>query len=97
MDKGQLMFIYNRYIKLQSVCVFMCSCLCTGLTAAPINLIFGIHTHIRCSCVIGYMILIFEVIKGHFRSNVVSLPGTGAGGPSVKRQKAWVVAHSVAV
>ena len=27
------------------------------------------HTHIRRDCAIGYMILTFEVIKGHFRSN----------------------------
>ena len=27
------------------------------------------HAQIRRDCVIGYMILTFEVIKGHFRSN----------------------------
>ena len=67
-----LVYIY-KYIKLQSVCLSVClsvcSCLFTGLTAAPVNLIFGMHTHIRRDCVIGYMILTFEVIKGHFRSN----------------------------
>ena len=42
-----------------------------GLTAAPINLIFGMHNHIRCRSVIGYMILTFDVIKGHFRSNKI--------------------------
>ena len=47
----------------------VCSCLIAGLTAAPINLKFGMHTHIRWDCAIGYMILTFEVIKGHFRSN----------------------------
>ena len=30
---------------------------------------FGMHTHIGSDCTIGYMILTFEVIKGHFRSN----------------------------
>ena len=51
----------------------MCVCLClnVGLTASRINLIFGIHTHIGSDCAIGYMILTFEVIKGHFWSNKV--------------------------
>ena len=40
-----------------------------GLTAARINLIFGMHTHIWSDCTIGYMVLTIEVIKGHFRSN----------------------------
>ena len=44
-------------------------CLFAGLTAARINLIFCIHIHIWSDCAIGYMILTFEVIKGHFRSN----------------------------
>ena len=57
------------YIKLQSVCLCVCSCLFAGLTAARINLIFCIHIHIWSDCAIGYMILTFEVIKGHFRSN----------------------------
>ena len=48
---------------------FVCLCLFTDLTAAPVNLIFGMHTHIRSDCVIGYMILTFKVIKGHLRSN----------------------------
>ena len=56
-------------IKLASVCLFVCSCLNAGLTAALFNLIFGMHTHIGSDCAIGYMILTFEVIKGHFRSN----------------------------
>ena len=47
----------------------VCSCLNAGLTAARINLIFGMHTHIGSDCAIGYMILTFEVIKGHFCSN----------------------------
>ena len=47
----------------------MCSCLNAGLTAERINLKFGMHTHIWSDCAIGYMILTFEVIKGHFRSN----------------------------
>ena len=47
----------------------MCLCLNAGLTASPINLIFSMHTHIRRDCAIGYLILTFEVIKGHFRSN----------------------------
>ena len=55
------------------VCMYVimsvCLCLNAGLTAARINLIFGIHTHIGSDCAIGYMILTFEVIKGHFRSN----------------------------
>ena len=51
------------------MCLCVCSCLNAGLTAAQINLIFGIHTHIGSDCAISYMILTFEVIKGHFRSN----------------------------
>ena len=39
-----------------SVCVVVCSCLFTGLTAAPVNLIFGMHTHIRSNYFIGYII-----------------------------------------
>ena len=50
-----------------SVCMILC--LFTDLTTAWINLIFRMHTHIRRDCAIGYMILTFEVIKGHFRSN----------------------------
>ena len=61
------------YIKLQSVCLSVCLSVCSrlnaGLTADRINLKFGMHTHIWSDCVIGYMILTFEVIKGHFRSN----------------------------
>ena len=57
------------YIKIQSVCLSVCSCLFAGLTAARINLIFGMHTLIWSDCAIGYIILTFEVIKGHFRSN----------------------------
>ena len=61
------------YKKLQSVCLSVslsvCSCLNSGLTAARINLIFGINTLIGSDCAIGYMILTFQVIKGHFRSN----------------------------
>ena len=38
------------------VCVLVCSCLFTGLTTKPVNLIFGMHTYIRSDCVIGYMI-----------------------------------------
>ena len=66
----------------------------TGLTAAPVNLIFDMHTHIICSCVIGYMILTFDVIKGHFRSNkfLCQVPVDGgpasAGVPCGKRQRA---------
>ena len=52
-----------------SVCVFVCSCLNAGLTAAWINLIFCMHTHIGSDCATGYTILTFEVIKDHFRSN----------------------------
>ena len=47
-----------------------------GLTAARINLIFGMHIHIWSDCTIGYMALTFEVIKSHFRSKNVSLAGT---------------------
>ena len=68
-----LQFYISIYIKIQSVCRFVClsvcSCLNAGLTAERINLIFGMHTHIWSDCAIGYMILTFEVIKGHFRSN----------------------------
>ena len=61
------------------VCLFVCSCLNAGLTAARINLIFGMHTHIGSDCAIGYMILTFEVIKGHFRSKAdqTSVPSPG--------------------
>ena len=51
------------------MCVCVCVCLFTGLTAAPFNLIFSMHTHIGRYCAISYMILTFEVIKRHFRSN----------------------------
>ena len=51
-----------------SVCVRLCSCLFAGLTAARINLIFDMHTLIWSDCAIGYIILTFEVIKGHIRS-----------------------------
>ena len=61
-------YIYKVTICL-SVCLFVCSCLFAGLTAARINLIFCIHILIWSDCAIGYMILTFEVIKGHFRSN----------------------------
>ena len=37
----------------------------SSLTAAPIDLIFGMHTPIRSIGVVGYMNLTFEVIKGH--------------------------------
>merc|ERR1712215_576327 len=49
--------------------MFVCSCLFAGLTATRINLKFGMHTLIGFECAIGYIILTFEVIKGHFRSN----------------------------
>ena len=66
--KNSMMYVYKIAICL-SVCLSVCSCLNVGLTAARISLIFGMHSHIRSDCAIGYMILIFEVIKGHFRSN----------------------------
>ena len=65
--------VYNIYIYIYKIAIFLCvclsvcSCLNAGLTAARINLIFGMHTHIGAYCAIGYMILT-EVIKGHFRS-----------------------------
>merc|ERR1711895_88341 len=59
----------STYIKIQSVCLSVCSCFFAGLTAARINLIFGMHTIIWSDCAIGYIILTFEVIKGHFWSN----------------------------
>ena len=37
----------------------------SSLTAALIDLIFCMHTHIRSIGVIGYINLTFEVIKGH--------------------------------
>ena len=52
------------------VCLSVCSCLNAGLTAGRINLIFGMHILIWSDCAIGYMILIFEVIKDHFRPNL---------------------------
>ena len=55
-------YIY-LYIKLASVClsvcVSVCSCLNAALTAALINLKFGMHTHIRSDCAIGYIFLNF--------------------------------------
>merc|ERR1712121_280165 len=57
------------YIKIESVCLSVCSCLFAGLTAARINLKFGMHTLIGSDCAIGYIILNFKVIKDHFRSN----------------------------
>jgi len=61
-------YIYKITICL-CVCLSVCSCQNEGLTAARINLIFCIHTLIWSDCAIGYIILIFEVIKGNFRSN----------------------------
>ena len=63
-------FIILFYFRV-CVCVFVCSHLFNFLTAAPIDLIFSMHTHIRYRSVIGYMILTFDVIKGHFRSNKI--------------------------
>ena len=40
-----------------SVCLSVCLCLFAGLTAARINLIFGMHTLIWSDCAIGYIIL----------------------------------------
>ena len=37
----------------------------SSLTAALIDLIFGMHTRIRSIGVVGYINLTFEVIKGH--------------------------------
>merc|ERR1712055_712727 len=64
-----------------SVCLSVCSCLNAGLTAERINLIFCIHILIWSDCAIGYMILTFEVIKGHFRSNKF-LCKVPSGGPA---------------
>merc|ERR1712121_610951 len=65
-------YIYT-YIYVNTICLSVCVCVClylnAGLTAARINLIFGMHTLIWSDCAIGYIILTFEVIKGHFRSN----------------------------
>ena len=48
------------YIKIESVCLSVClsvcSCLFAGLTAARINLKFGMHTLIGSDCAIGYII-----------------------------------------
>ena len=52
-----------------SVCLSVCSCLNHVLTAAPIDLIFGMHTHSIYRSAIGYIFLTFKIIKGHFRSN----------------------------
>ena len=49
-----------------SVCLFVSQ---LHLTAAPIDLNFGMHTHSIYRSVIGYILLTFEVIKGHFRSH----------------------------
>ena len=54
------------------MCLCVCLCLNAGLTAALINLIFGLHTHIRRDCAIGYMISNFDVFIDHFRSNKLS-------------------------
>merc|ERR1712121_101618 len=83
-------YIYT-YIYVNTICLSVCVCVClylnTGLTAARINLIFGMHTLIWSDCAIGYMILTFKVIKGHFRSNKFlwlgrqcSLAGTAVAG-----------------
>ena len=77
---SMVLFIFPRCIVVLSpsyICTIifiMCgfilySCLFAGLTTARINLIFCIHILIWSDCAIGYMILTFEVIKGHFRSN----------------------------
>ena len=50
-----------------SFCMCVCSCLNHVLTAAPIDLSFGMHTHSTEISVIGYIFLSFEVIKGHFK------------------------------
>ena len=47
----------------------------SSLTAALINLIFCMHTHIRSIGVIGYMNLTFEVIKGHLWEIFIILEG----------------------
>ena len=67
-DTLYLYLIYKDRVCLRA-CVSVCSCLNHVLTAAPIDLIFGMHTHIRYRSVIGYIFLTFEVNKGHFRSN----------------------------
>ena len=68
-----------------SVCMSVCLCLNAGLTAARINLIFGMHIHIGSDCAIVYMILTFEVIKGHYRSSTPTptpyVGGNGGGSP----------------
>ena len=73
------------------VCVCVCLCLNAGLTAAQVNLIFFIHTHIGSDYAIGYMILTFEVIKGHFRSKkylcVVLREAIGEGSHSRGKSK----------
>ena len=66
-----------------SVCMCVCSCLNAGLTAERINLIFGMHNLIWSDCAIGYIILTFEAIKGHFRSNIYIVT-RGQTGPGVK-------------
>ena len=74
----------------------MCSCLNAGLTAERINLKFGVHIHIWSDCAIGYMILTFEVIKGHFRSNkfLCKVPSRNRGEPKqiVVNPKKYIVA-----
>ena len=90
-------FIY-RYIYKDTVCLCVCFCVCVclcvcsclnaGLTAARINLIFGMHTHIWSDCAIGYMILTFEVIKSNFRSKkfLCKVPSGVMAGKAV----AWI-------
>ena len=39
--------------------VAFCLCLNHGLTAVPIDLIFGMHTHVMSRSIIGYIILTF--------------------------------------
>ena len=45
----------------------------SSLTAALIDLIFGMHTPIRSIGVVGYMNLTFEVIKGHYNNLLLLL------------------------
>ena len=47
----------------------------SSLTAALIDLIFGMHTPIRSIGVVGYMNLTFEVIKGHLWEIFIILEG----------------------
>ena len=69
------------------LCVCLCVCLCLNyvLIAAPIDLIFGMHTHSIYRSAIGYIFLTFEVIKGLYRYFLF----LGYGSNGVQELQGW--------